>query len=201
MIKGLPQYADGVQLDYGVRVVENTIDPYTAVMTDYTVYSNSFTLSYEAKPISLSFTKVWEDDGHSDARPETSSYSRYLTLERSAEGGEPEIVYTRSQILESEDNAYTVTYSNLDKYDPNGNLYVYTVTESNVPNYKADKTTLTLTGDSASEDKTIKNTFEQEVYEEITVTKVWNDADWQKQPSASAESRRGRCRSTECSSV
>lgn len=30
VIKGLPQYADGVQLDYGVRVVENTIDPYTA---------------------------------------------------------------------------------------------------------------------------------------------------------------------------
>ena len=176
VIKGLPQYADGVQLDYGVRVVEDTIDPYTAVMTDYTVYSNSFTLSYEAKPISLSFTKVWEDDGHSDARPETSSYSRYLTLERSAADGDPEIVYTRFQIVE-EGNAYTVTYSNLDKYDQNGNLYVYTVTESNVPNYKADKTTLTLTGDSASEDKTIKNTFEQEVYEEITVTKVWNDAD------------------------
>ena len=135
MIKGLPQYADGVQLDYGVRVVEDTIDPYTAVMTDYTVYSNSFTLSYEAKPISLSFTKVWEDDGHSDARPETSSYSRYLTLERSAADGDPEIVYTRFQIVE-EGNAYTVTYSNLDKYDQNGNLYVYTVTESNVPNYK-----------------------------------------------------------------
>ena len=86
--------------------------------------------------ISIEGTKKWLDNGNEDnTRPEQPE-DFTLTLKQNGE----EVTDLAAQGIKFEwsgtdnsDNQWTYTFSNLPKYDPQGNLYTYTVTEENVP--------------------------------------------------------------------
>ena len=170
-ITGLPSYDDGKMISYTMGNV-NIGNGYTSAIDRYTASSADFTLSYTSAPQTLGFTKVWNDENDSAGmRPSAGTYARYLTLK--ADGEEVNAWPTVTQ----QGANYVVTYSNLPKWNEEGEQIEYTVTESGVPNYTADSTsdgTVELTADKAN---TITNTYSAEVYGTITVTKVWNDAD------------------------
>lgn len=174
-ITGLPMSDGGKTVYYSMGNAQ--AEGYTTAITGTTYNSTSFKLTYVDTPISLGFTKVWEDSDNEDMRPSTSAYAQYLTLKAD---GEP--VNARPTITEGDLGTYTVTYENLDQYNDEGKAIVYTVVEAKVPNYTAEETTVTLNADKTD---TLINTYEQDVYENnIVVTKVWNDADGKdKRPS------------------
>ena len=157
----------------------NIENGYTSAIDSYTASSADFTLSYTPAPQTLGFTKVWDDeDDSAKMRPSAGTYARYLTLK--ADGEEVNAWPTVTQ----QGANYVVTYSNLPKWNEEGQQITYTVTESAVPNYTADSAsngTVALTADKTN---MITNTYSAEVYATITVTKVWNDADGRgKRPS------------------
>lgn len=167
-IIGLPAYDDGDMISYTMGNLEIDND-YSSSITGYTQTSTAFRLSYSSAPQTLGFTKVWNDKNKdAEMRPSTDAYARYLTLK--ADGEEVSAWPTVTQQGEN----YVVTYSNLPKWNEEGQQIAYTVTESAVPNYTADNYTVALTADK---NNTITNTYSAEVYDTITVTKVWNDAD------------------------
>ena len=167
-IIGLPAYDDGDMISYTMGNLEIYND-YSSSITGYTQTSTAFRLSYSSAPQTLGFTKVWNDKNKdAEMRPSTDAYARYLTLK--ADGEEVSAWPTVTQQGEN----YVVTYSNLPKWNEEGQQIAYTVTESAVPNYTADNYTVALTADK---NNTITNTYSAEVYDTITVTKVWNDAD------------------------
>ncbi|MGI6181672.1 MAG: Cna B-type domain-containing protein, partial [Agathobaculum sp.] len=174
-IAGLPEYMDKVQLDYSAALTGAS--PYTVTKTGMTADSSAFTLFYRPGPLQLSFQKVWADNENAAGkRPGTYVYAlTYLTLTRTAAQGAEETVNAIPSVTAA-DNAYTITYSGLDKYDSEGRAYTYKVTESDVPNYTASRMEVVLTGDG---EKKIINTYSytQEFYEPITVEKQWQDTD------------------------
>lgn len=175
-ITGLPSYDDGKMISYTMGNV-NIGNGYTSAIDRYTASSADFTLSYTSAPQTLGFTKVWNDENDSAGmRPSAGTYARYLTLK--ADGEEVNAWPTVTQHGAN----YVVTYSNLPKWNEEGEQIEYTVTESGVPNYEADDDTVTLTANNTDK---ITNTYSAEVYDTITVTKVWNDADGiDKRPTA-----------------
>ena len=167
-ITGLPMSNGGKTVYYSMGNAQ--ADGYTTAITGTTYNSTSFTLTRVDTPISLGFTKVWDDTDNEGMRPSTSDYAQYLTLK--ADGA---TVDARPTITEGDLGTYTVTYGNLNQYNDEGKAIVYTVEEAKVPNYTSDETTVTL---NAENTETLTNTFKQEVYEDdIVVTKVWDDAD------------------------
>lgn len=171
----LPMYENGKLKDYSSSVTAP--ENYTSSITGVGSNSITYTLSYTSQPVNLGFTKVWSGDDavKDDMRPNENAYARYLTLKQN------NTTYSATPtVTDNHDNTYTVTYNNLPKRDASGAAYTYTVTESKVPNYTAsDNGVVTL----APEENyaTLTNTYMQEVYEEITVTKQWvGDADGQR---------------------
>lgn len=177
-ITGLPMSDGGKTVYYSMGNAK--AEGYNTAITGTTYNSTSFKLTYVDTPISLGFTKVWDDSENEKMRPDTSDYAQYLTLKAD---GEP--VNARPTITEGDLGTYTVTYENLDQYNDEGKAIVYTVEEAKVPNYTAEETTVTL---NAEKTGILTNTYEQDVYEnDIVVTKVWNDADGKdKRPSLPA---------------
>ena len=172
-ITGLPMSQGGKTIYYSMGNAQ--ADGYTTAITGTTYNSTEFTLTRVDTPISLGFTKVWEDTGHENMRPGTKAYAQYLTLK--ADGEE---VSARPTVEARGDN-YVVTYTNLDEYNADGTKIKYTVEENTVPNYTNKDNVADLTADNSDK---ITNTFEQEVYESISLTKVWDDADGKdKRPS------------------
>lgn len=177
IITGLPSYAEGSMLSY-TMAMEDPGNGYNSSISDFTQNSVNFVLSYTSQPVNLGFTKTWVDTDNEGMRPSAEAYARYLTLTRTTEGSSnPETVYVQPTVTDN-NGTYTVTYNNLPKRDDNGVAYTYTVTESKVPNYTASSNTVTLTANNANQ---LTNTYAQEVYETITVTKQWvGDADGQR---------------------
>lgn len=193
-IKDLPEFVGGKQQTYQGSVAN--IADYDETITAFGPNSVSYKLSYTGSTSynSLGFTKYWKGDfeGGSDyygydMRPSTSEYAaKYLTLEkRVGESGE----WTRVEnppaptIYENPTaNTYSVSYQGLPQFE-NGQVVTYRVTEGNVPNYTATENAVELQQNVTG--ATLTNTFTLDpgpdpgsnTYDEITVTKVWNDAD------------------------
>lgn len=178
-ISDLPQFVNGEQQTYQGSVSD--IDEYSETITGFTTESVSYTLSYAGSTTydSLGFTKRWVDytnNGY-DMRPSTTEYAQYLTLQSKvgdaqwsavADAPDPRITVSGAN--------YTVTYSGLPMYGEGGAIQ-YQVVESAVPNFETEVHTVAL---KDSDYNTLTNTFELDAgntYGEITVTKVWDDAD------------------------
>ena len=184
-VTGLPEFVGGKQQTYQGSVAD--IADYDETITAFGPNSVSYKLSYTGSTSynSLGFTKYWKGDfeGGSDyygydMRPSTSEYAQYLTL--SVVNGEP--VTATPTITEDQYGNYIVTYSGLPMYS-GGQAIQYQVIEDNVPNYTATENVVELQQNVAG--ATLTNIFTLDpgtdpgsnTYGEITVTKVWNDAD------------------------
>lgn len=178
----LPMYENGKLKDYSSSVTAP--DKYTSSITGVGSNRITYTLSYTSQPVNLGFTKVWSGDDavKDDMRPNENAYARYLTLKQN------NTTYSATPtVTDNHGNTYTVTYNNLPKRDNNGVAYTYTVTESKVPNYTAQATSdVTVDGSGNATfklkaDASLTNTYAQETYAPITVTKQWvGDADGQR---------------------
>lgn len=182
-ISGLPQFVDGEQQTYQGSVSD--ITDYSETITGFMTESVSYTLSYTGSTTydSLGFTKTWvnyTNNGY-DMRPSTTEYAQYLTLQSKvgdaqwsavADAPDPRITVSGAN--------YTVTYSGLPMYGEGGAIQ-YQVVESAVANFETANDTVAL---KDSDYNTLTNTFKLttdpdggNTYGEITVTKVWDDAD------------------------
>ena len=180
-IKDLPEFVNGEQQTYQGSV--DNITDYDETITAFGPNSVNYKLSYTGSTSyedGLGFTKVWEEYNYNgyDMRPSTSEYAQYLTL--SVVNGEP--VTATPTITEDQYGNYIVTYSGLPMYS-GGQAIQYQVIERNVPNFTTENSTVALTENNAER---LTNTFTLvdpdepgggNTYGQITVTKVWNDAD------------------------
>ena len=136
--------------------------------------------------VDVTVTKTWVDDGNAQkGRPAEDVFAGWLTLYRTTD----DWASSESVTVEADDltvtapegsNNWTVTYSGLDKYDANGNAYIYAVVET-VP--EDSEYVQSFSGDTAAigeatgvlDEGTIINTLTGTV--NVTVNKVWNDGD------------------------
>jgi hypothetical protein len=91
--------------------------------------TSSVTIDNSVATTDISITKEWDDDGDADGvRPSTDEFASWLTLEADGEtvdGATPVVV-------DNGDNTFTVTYTDVDAYDSQGDEIVYTIAE-NIP--------------------------------------------------------------------
>ena len=163
-IDGLDKYADGEEIVYTAEE-KNVPEGYKVSYSDDTF---TITNTHETETTSVTVKKIWEDDNDRDGirskKLVITLMKGYATDETSDEKAGAEKV---QDIELTADNNWTATIDGLDKY-ADGKLLVYTVVEKDVPNgYEVSYSEDTLT---------ITNTHEIET-KDITVTKVWDDAD------------------------
>jgi hypothetical protein len=121
---------------------------------------------------SVTVEKVWEDLTTDDDRTASAT----ITLYRSVNGGEAEAVDADAFVTSKDE---THTWSELPKYDGDGNLYTYTVQEAAPAGYS----TGAITGTGTSEDPyQVTNTINQ-AYTTFTVTKTWIDGGSDSRPT------------------
>ena len=159
-IDNLPVYRDGVEIVY-TWTEGDTPEGYTlsgAPVTDKDGLT-TFTNKYDTEMVSATVIKNWEDGNNRDGiRP------RSITVKLFADG-----VDTGKTAVLNADNSYTETIDGLPKYK-DGNVIAYTWQEPEITGYE-------LTGDSTSNyTTTITNTHETATTQ-VSVTKVWNNAD------------------------
>ncbi len=158
------QYGDNNDGDAGYSLYTNDKATLWPVDTEGNRYPpedfQEPTVSYEI--ISVTVSKTWDDADDQDAvRPES------ITVNLLADG---EVI--DSAVL-SEDNDWTYEFTGLRQWDDDDEGYEpieYTVTETSVDGY-----TTTITGDT-TDGFVVTNSHEAETTE-VTVTKVWDDAD------------------------
>ena len=145
----LPVYKNGNKVTY--TVTENKVNDYTTTINGFDI-----TNTHEIEKTSVTVNKVWNDSDNQDGM-------RYEVIAELYKNG----VATGITVTLNEDNRYSATINDLDKYE-NGNVINYTFVETNVENdYSV----------SYSEDGlTITNTREVEKTS-VTVNKIWNDND------------------------
>jgi hypothetical protein len=149
------------------------------IETTNKLYKVVYTNDYETTDVTV--TKAWVDDTD-DVRPEelTLTLQREVASATKADGdqeepadaaaGGPEVVdgVDDPQVTKNEDDTWTYTWEGLPMNDIDGNPYVYTVTEEEVPDdYLCDEPT-------AEDGGTITNKYG---FVTITVEKVWDDDD------------------------
>ena len=163
VLADLPVYANGEMINYSVREL-NCLDGYTAT------YSDSESASGEMMTITNTFTPgdrnldvsvVWDDDDDFEGfRPDE------VTIYLFADGESAGSVSLNSY------SGWYYNFTGLPIYDENGNAIVYTVSESEVPEYTtaiaASKNEDVVTG------YTVTNTHE---YRLLTLnwTRIWDD--------------------------
>ena len=117
--------------------------------------------------VSIPVTKIWDDNGNSAGkRPES------VTLKLTGNGQEYEQKLTASNDTDGDTNTWEYTFTNLPKYDENGDEIVYTLSEEDLENkfYTSENTVV------SQEDKTVTNKFvvpDERI--SVPVTKVWDD--------------------------
>jgi len=146
----LPKYANGKEIVYNVSEVN--------VPTGYNVTVDGLTITNTHIPenTSINISKVWDDANNTDGKRVP------VTVHLLAEGNE-----INSTVL-TESNDWKDTFVNLPKYS-NGQEIVYTVSEDEIEGY-----TSTLVNCNGT--YKFINTHTPELVN-ITVNKVWNDAD------------------------
>ncbi len=147
----LPKYKDGVEIVY--TIAEVAVDGYETEVHGYDVIN-----SYRDDKTSLNVNKLWEDEDDEDGfRPDK------ITVHLLADG----------QIIEtvelSDDNDWAHSFTDLPKYDENGNEIVYTITEDAVDGYE---TQIRQVGDTTT--YIIENKHQPEKVN-INGTKDWDD--------------------------
>ena len=155
-VKGLPKYANGVEIEYTWTEDETGLpEGYTLTSTDKKGTITTLTNSYEDELTEATIVKVWDDNENNDGkRPEELK----VTLSNGMD------------VTLSEANSWTATIDNLPKYE-NGVEIEYTWTEdaAGLP----EGYTLTST-DKNGTITTLTNSYEDELTE-ATVKKVWAD--------------------------
>lgn len=154
--KDLPQYKNGVKIDYTLQ--EANSNPYTyEIVKGSDEYSFTITNNYVPAVVNVPITTVWDDD---DNRDGIRAKETAITLH-----GSNGKVYQR--IVTGKDDFATV-FEDVPKFFDEGREVVYTVTQNEMNGYTAniantDKYTFQIT-----------NTHEPEKLAK-TVTKVWDD--------------------------
>ena len=145
----LPVYKNGNKVTY--TVTENKVNDYTTTINGFDI-----TNTHEIEKTSVTVNKVWNDSDNQDGM-------RYEVIAELYKNG----TATGTTVRLNENNNYTATINDLDKYE-NGNVINYTFVETNVENrYSVSYSDNGLT---------IVNTREVEKTS-ATVNKVWNDSD------------------------
>lgn len=154
--KDLPQYKNGVKIDYTLQ--EANSNPYTyEIVNGSDEYSFTITNNYVPAAVNVPVTTVWDDD---DNRDGIRAKETAITLQ-----GSNGKVYQR--IVTGKDDFATV-FEDVPKFFDEGREVVYTVTQNEMNGY---------TTNIANTDKytfQITNTHEPKRLAK-TVTKVWDD--------------------------
>ncbi len=154
---------------------KGTGEPYTLARTttgtiDATNTKYTLTYTNEYAAVDVTVDKVW-DDGNDQDRLRPSEDEFELTLKA---GGET-ITEPEPTMKKSEDgNTWTYTWSGLDKYDSEGEVIEYQVTEEQVQDYDAPD--YGEGKEYAVSGGTITNKHTPETVD-ISVEKVWEDSD------------------------
>lgn len=156
--KDLPQYKNGVKIDYTLQEADS--NPYTyEIVKGSDEYSFTITNNYVPAAVNVPVTTIWNDDNNRDGiRVKETA----ITLQ-----GSNGKVY---QHIVTDKDSFATVFEDVPKFFDEGKEVVYTVTQNEVDGY---------TTDVASTDKytfQITNTHEPEKLAK-TVTKVWNDND------------------------
>ncbi|WP_407391978.1 Cna B-type domain-containing protein, partial [Methanobrevibacter sp.] len=152
--ENLPKYLNGALVVY--NVTEDSVANYSVTYSNGSAYIFTVTNAHIPELINITVEKVWTDNGNQDGvRPEnvTVNLIKNQTVIRTA--------------VLNDANNWTYTFLDLDKYENNGTLIVYSINETEVINYTAE-----ITGDNVS--FVINNTHVIELIN-VTVVKVWND--------------------------
>ena len=140
------------------------------------VDGSTITNKLDAGETSFTFTKKWVDGGERQIATED-----LFALYRRSSGGW-ELVDAAPSIANGDTDTWTITYSDLAKYDGSGVAYTYAVVEtlpqSDYVQSISDEVEVTVDGQAATgvaNGGTITNKLEGTV--DIAVTKVWADGD------------------------
>ena len=153
----MPKYAGGKEVKYTVAE-EKVPEGYKAEVTGSMAEGFTITNTHIPATTSVSVTKVWDDADNQDGMRAKS-----VTVNLLADGTKVDSVEL------NERNEWKHTFDKL-YVNSNGKAIEYTVEEEKVSNYKA-----TISGTMA-EGFTITNFHAPIKIEEISVTKVWDDA-------------------------
>ncbi|SFN78143.1 Cna B-type domain-containing protein [Proteiniclasticum ruminis] len=135
------------------RVEEVPVPGYSTVIDGFTV-RNTRTEKFD-----LPVEKIWKDEAGTAMRPASVTFN----LLRNG--------VKVSEVTFGANESWKGEFKNLDKFDGNGDLYTYTITENNVPGYNGSVNGFTIT-----------NTRTGVV--DIPVTKVWKDINTSARPDA-----------------
>ena len=122
---GYPQKdAQGKPIQY--TITEESIPNYNSSVSGYNVTNALYGKT------NVNITKTWKDNSNAyNTRPEK------ITIKLLRNGTECKTIeLTKSNATDT--NTWTYSFTDLDKYDSEGKLYTYTVTENSVQNYKTD---------------------------------------------------------------
>ncbi len=149
----LPKYeAHGTLINYSIT--EEAVEDYSTTYNGFNVIN-----THTPEKTSVTVAKSWQDSNDQDGiRPES------ITVILLADGGD-----TGKRLILSEDNNWTGSFAELDKY-ADGEIITYTVQEISVTGY-----TTVITG-TVTDGYTIANSHTPEVVE-ISGSKTWDDAD------------------------
>ncbi len=159
----LDEYVEGEKINYGVaEVIDGEEDSaYVSEISGDAAYGYVITNSYEPETISLSGTKVWDDNDNYDGK-------RHEVITVRLWADDEEIDY--KEITANED--WSWSFDNLPKYRDGGKEIVYTFTEDALDDYTTD-----ISPDESGEyDYIITNTHAQDKTD-LNVIKSWDDDD------------------------
>ena len=167
---GLPKYTEGKENTYSVK--EDVITGYAVVPANGTV-QNEGTLTNKHIPetTEISITKVWDDDDDRDGiRPGAADFADMVELL----ADNVKVKDAVGIVTDNGDGTYTVTYKDLPKYrkTADGSVEIeYSVKENRIEGYRTVPANQTV-----KSGETITNTHKPEETE-VSITKVWEDAD------------------------
>lgn len=160
----LKLHTDEVGNDNTKKLAKVFITGNTSVTRGGGIGSNGTVNMGEKELTEVKVTKKWEKDTK-DTRPDKVTVKLY----RSTKGSQEKAVYMgRDIIYPDKDGNWEITFKNLPKSDDDGNLYIYTVKEVDIPGYSA-----TISGNQ-NDGYTITNT-KKTVKTNIKIKKVWDD--------------------------
>lgn len=154
--KDLPQYKNGVKIDYTLQEADS--NPYTyEIVKGSDGYSFTITNNYVPAAVNVPVTTIWNDDNNRDG---IRAKETVITLQ-----GSNGKVY---QHIVTDKDSFATVFEDVPKFFDEGKEVVYTVTQNEVDGYTTnvaniDKYTFQIT-----------NTHEPEKLAK-TVTKVWDD--------------------------
>ena len=147
---GLAKYENGVEIVY--TVIEVEINGYTAVITGDQHTGYTITNSHTPETVGFYGKKTWDDNDNQDGfRPES------ITINLLANG---KLV---KSVVVTEEDEWTWIFMDLPKYESEGSLIYYTITENAVEDYTA-----VYDGYDVINIHTPEQTS-------LTVTKAWED--------------------------